>query len=134
MGGRIWVESEEKKGSVFHFTAHFGIGRRSEASDPDAEPSHDVQASKTVSTPMKTAEESIAPNLATVEPIIRELTQSLEEDDTDAVEIMERLRLILSGSTHAEELDRLGQRINTYEFEEALEIVRDMAKRLKITF
>lgn len=25
MGGRLWMESEEGQGSVFHFTARFGV-------------------------------------------------------------------------------------------------------------
>ncbi|MBI5331059.1 MAG: response regulator [Betaproteobacteria bacterium] len=36
MGGGIWAESEEGRGSVFHFTAAFGVGE----DQPDAQPIH----------------------------------------------------------------------------------------------
>jgi K+-sensing histidine kinase KdpD len=34
MGGRIWVESEEGKGSEFHFTAQFGLAKSPKAELP----------------------------------------------------------------------------------------------------
>jgi len=52
MGGRLWVESEEKKGSIFHFTARLGLPHCAVSSSdglPDLEPADHSTSSNALS-------------------------------------------------------------------------------------
>ncbi|MBF0280802.1 MAG: transporter substrate-binding domain-containing protein [SAR324 cluster bacterium] len=62
-----------------------------------------------------------------VKPLIDELTNLLEEDDTDAAKVLEKLKELLKGPDTVEALTKVEQCISEYDFEEALEHMKIVA-------
>jgi two-component system sensor histidine kinase/response regulator len=56
-----------------------------------------------------------------VDPLLEELMELLEEDDTDAVDIVEKLQVMLKGSKAGMALSEVEKSIDQYDFEEAME-------------
>ncbi|MBT6611740.1 MAG: hypothetical protein HOB38_06530, partial [Deltaproteobacteria bacterium] len=67
-----------------------------------------------------------------VDPLIRELMELLEEDDTDAADIVEKLLVILKGSEAGKALSEVEQSIGQYDFEEAMEQLQNVNELLGI--
>jgi len=59
-------------------------------------------------------------DLSVVEPLIKELTELLKDDDTEAANIVEKLQVVLRGSEAGYELLKIEKLIGAYDFEEAL--------------
>jgi len=70
-------------------------------------------------------------DLATVEPLLKELIKLLEDNDTDAEEALEALKEQLKGTHVEQELDNVEQSINLFRFKEALELLRHVENRLR---
>ena len=61
-------------------------------------------------------------------PLLTRLRELLEEDDTDAAEVIDALEPLLAGTSHAAALKRVAAPIDDYDFEEALEAFEDLER------
>lgn len=70
--------------------------------------------------------------LSTIEPLIQELLKYLEDDDTEAVRVLEHLKKQFKGSGFPEKLKRVESFIDQYDFEEAFELLQEIATDFNI--
>ena len=66
-----------------------------------------------------------------METLLQQLRELLEEDDTDAAEVIETLEPLLVGTPHAERLEAVASAVDEYDFEEALEALDVLIAALK---
>ncbi|MBF0287767.1 MAG: transporter substrate-binding domain-containing protein [SAR324 cluster bacterium] len=69
-------------------------------------------------------------DLSKIEPLLKELKELLEDNDTDALDILESLQELLQGTEVADILGKLENCINNFQFKEALEQLQSIAKKL----
>ena len=67
---------------------------------------------------------------AAIAPLVGRLRELLEDDDTDATEVIDELAPLLAGTPHAERLEAVAASIGEYDFEEALEALGAFEKEL----
>ena len=101
----------------------------------------DIQESLTKCTSIGDLEEEMVTPTDTTEPTadiaeIKKLTQQLkallEDDDTEAAEVIEALKKQLKGSEVEQKLVLIEEAIAEYDFEEALEELSQMNKLLNV--
>lgn len=62
-----------------------------------------------------------------IKPLLQELRGLLEEDDTDAIDLVDQLEPHLRGSSHMGSLKTVMNAVNDYDFEKALEALEDIS-------
>ncbi|MBF0280894.1 MAG: response regulator [SAR324 cluster bacterium] len=83
-----------------------------------------------VETDIRNDEVHINIDSTVVEPLIKELTNLLADDDTEAANVVEKLQELLAGSEAGEVLSKVEQCISEYDFEEALVHLKIVANQL----
>ena len=68
-----------------------------------------------------------------IDALIERLRGLLEEDDTDAADVIEVLEPLLAGTPHVERLDAVASAVEEYDFEEALEALETLEESLPAT-
>jgi polar amino acid transport system substrate-binding protein len=69
-------------------------------------------------------------DLATAKPLLAQLRELLEDDDTDAQDVYEELESLLAGTVHANRFKRLGDSLGSYDFEEARRMLGEIDRNL----
>jgi len=80
-----------------------------------------------------TADSAGRMNLAELQPMFVRLRELLEDDDSEAMDIVDRILEKMGSTLHAATLQRLGGLINRYEFEEALEVLADLERDMNLS-
>ncbi|MBF0287768.1 MAG: response regulator [SAR324 cluster bacterium] len=65
-------------------------------------------------------------DLSKITPLMNELKELLEDNDTDAVDVLETLQELLQGSEFSDALEKLEDCINSFQFTKALEQLKDI--------
>jgi HPt (histidine-containing phosphotransfer) domain-containing protein len=82
---------------------------------------------------VETGSESALVDFSAVEPVLKELARLVWEDNVDARDLAEKLRVLLGYSDFAKDAGTLSASIEDYDFETAKDSLRQMALALGIT-
>ena len=121
MDGRIWVESLSGLGSDFQFTARFG--RRLGI------PAGAVRTpGRLGALPERAITAGALPDIEELEPELARLRALIQDSDTEAASLVERLAPALAGMPRAPTLERLVRALGDYDFDTALAALNELER------
>ncbi|NJL60268.1 MAG: hypothetical protein HC887_12205, partial [Desulfobacteraceae bacterium] len=132
MGGQISVESELGKGSVFAFTAKFGLKAFS-LMQPVLPPSDKTIYENPKSTQIISVKNDTgqSKDISKISRLLSELESFLNAGDFDAIEYMDKIKETLTESVSEDWLRLLESHIREYEFGKAAEVSEEIRKSLE---
>ena len=89
-----------------------------------------VQELDKLSTPMKVVTESQVLNREQIKPLFIELEELIEDFDTDATDVLEKLEPLFQGTEYYQELSQLTEAVDAYDFDTAATIFETLKAKL----